>query len=60
MKVYGADGRLIKTQLFTGLYYDQMLPVDLSNASNGQFMLYFYNDEGGVLINKTTGIVISR
>jgi hypothetical protein len=60
MKVYGSDGRLIKTQLFTGLYYNQVLPVDLSNVSNGQYMLYFYNDEGGGLIKKTTGIVIAR
>jgi len=60
LKVYGSDGRLIKTQLFTGLYYDQVLPVDLSNASNGPYFLYFYNDEGGTLISKTSGIVIAR
>jgi hypothetical protein len=60
MKVYSSDGRLIKTQLFTGLYYNQVLPVDLSRASNGPYMLYFYNDEGGALIKRTSGIVIAR
>jgi hypothetical protein len=60
MKVYSSDGRLIKTQLFTGLYYNQVLPVDLSKASNGPYMLYFYNDEGGTLIKRTSGIVIAR
>ncbi|MGQ0738591.1 MAG: lysyl oxidase family protein [Bacteroidota bacterium] len=60
MKVYGSDGRLIKTQLFTGLFYNQVLPVDLSKESNGTYFLHFYNDEGGTLITKTSGIVIAR
>jgi hypothetical protein len=60
MKVYGSDGRLIKTQIYTGLFYDQVLPVDLSNVSNGSYFLYFYNDEGGNLIKKTVEIIIAR
>ncbi|MGH2553265.1 MAG: T9SS type A sorting domain-containing protein, partial [Chitinophagaceae bacterium] len=60
MKVYSSDGRLIKTQLFSGLNYGQVLPVNISNVSNGQYVLYFYNDEKGVLIKKTSGIIIAR
>jgi hypothetical protein len=60
MKVYGSDGRLIKTRLFTGLYYNQVLRADLSNASIGPYFLYFYNDEGGTWIKKTARIVIAR
>jgi Secretion system C-terminal sorting domain/Ig-like domain CHU_C associated/Lysyl oxidase len=60
MDIYGSDGRYLKSQQFTGLFYGIVLPVDLSNLPSGQYLLHFYNDEKGVLIKKTTGIIIAR
>ena len=60
MRVYASDGKLLKTQQFTGLLYNRIVPVDLSWLPNGVYHLFLYNDETGILVKKTVGIVISR
>ncbi|MEO7982717.1 MAG: M36 family metallopeptidase [Bacteroidota bacterium] len=60
IRVYASDGKLLKTQQFTGILYDRIIPVDLSGFPNGVYLLYLYNDEGGALFSKTVRIVISR
>ncbi len=60
LKVYNSDGQLIKTQSFTGLFYNTIFPVDLSKASSGLYHLFFYNNEGGTLMKRAFGIVINH
>jgi uncharacterized repeat protein (TIGR01451 family) len=60
VRVYASDGKLLKTQQLTGITYNSIVPVDLTRFPNGVYQLYLYNDENGVLINRTIGIVISR
>ncbi len=60
LKVYNSNGQLIKTQTFTGLLYNSIFSVDLSNEAGGLYNLFFYNEEGGTLIKRTAKIVIAR
>lgn len=60
MRVYASDGTLLKTQQITGIFYDRIIPIDLSRLPNGVYHLFLYNDETGSLIKKTIGVVISR
>ena len=60
VRLYASDGKLLKTQQLTGITYNSIVPVDLTRFPNGVYQLYLYNDENGVLINRTIGIVISR
>jgi hypothetical protein len=41
LKVYNSEGQLIRTQSFTGLLYNSIFPVDLSNAAGGLYELFF-------------------
>lgn len=60
LRVYASDGKLLKTEQLTGIFYNRIVPVDLSGFPNGVYQLLLYNDETGTLIKKTIGIVISR
>ncbi|MCY7310095.1 MAG: M36 family metallopeptidase [Chitinophagaceae bacterium] len=60
IRLYASDGKLLKTQQLTGITYNSIVPVDLTRFSNGVYQLYLYNDENGVFIDRTIGIVISR
>ena len=60
LRVYASDGKLLKTELLTGIFYNRVVPIDLSRFPNGVYQLLLFNDETGNLIKKTVGIVISR
>ena len=60
LRVYASDGKLLKTELLTGIFYNRVIPMDLSRFPNGVYQLLLFNDETGTLIKKTVGIVISR
>lgn len=60
MRVYASDGKLVNTQSFSGLYYDRVVPVDLSSLAAGVYQLFLYNDEGNTLVKRTFSIIIAR
>ena len=60
LRVYASDGKLLKTEQLTGIFYNRVVPIDLSRFPNGVYQLLLFNDETGTLIKKTVGIVISR
>lgn len=60
LRVYASDGRLVATQVLTGLAYDRIVPIDLSRLSGGVYQLFLYNDEGTQLVRNSYGLVIVR
>ena len=59
MRVYASDGKLVATRIFTGLYYNRVVPVNLAKLSSGVYHLFIYNNENG-LVKKTFSVVINR
>jgi hypothetical protein len=60
MRVFNSAGQLVRTETFSGLFYDKKQPVDLSLMAAGVYQLYLFNDENGQLVKKIVGIIISR
>ena len=60
LKVYSTEGRFIKDQVFTGLFFGTIMQVDLSRVQDGVYMLYLYNENGGQTVHKTFRIVIGH
>lgn len=59
LKVFAADGKLVKAQEFTGVGYGSVIPVDMAQMPSGTYQLYIYNDEGE-FIKKAVSIVVYR
>lgn len=59
LNVFAADGKLIKTQSFSGVGYGSVIPIDMSQVPSGTYQLYIYNDEGE-FIKKAVSIIIYR
>ena len=58
-RVFGTDGKLYNSQVFTGVGYGSIMPVDISRLPAGVYQLFLYNDEGG-FDKKAVSIVIYR
>lgn len=59
LKVFAADGKLVRAQDFSGVGYGSVIPVDMSQMPSGTYQLYIYNDEGE-FIKKAVSIIIYR
>lgn len=59
VKVFAADGKLVKAQTFTGVGYGSVMPVDISQMPSGTYEVYIYNDEDK-FISKAVSIVVYR
>jgi extracellular elastinolytic metalloproteinase len=59
LKVFATNGKLVRTQSFSGLVYGSIIPVDLSKMPSGTYQLYMYNDQNG-FISKGVSIIVYR
>lgn len=59
LKVFASDGKLVKTQEFSGVGYGSVIPIDLSKMPSGTYQLYMYNDQNG-FISKGVSIIVYR
>ncbi|MBI5858871.1 MAG: M36 family metallopeptidase [Sphingobacteriales bacterium] len=59
VKVYGSDGKLLRTYFFNGLSFGTVIPMNLTVLPNGVYHLYLYNEEHG-FIKRGQSIVIQR
>jgi len=59
LKVFAADGKLVKEQNVSGVGYGSVIPVDISQMPSGTYQLYIYNDEGK-FISKGVSIIVYR
>jgi hypothetical protein len=60
MRVYNAQGQLIKIQQFGGLVYGRVIPIDLTHLPGGTYMVKFYYDDGARSSDKTFKVLIAR
>ncbi|MEQ1675318.1 MAG: hypothetical protein ABL876_01375 [Chitinophagaceae bacterium] len=60
MKVYNGMGGMVRSEIFTGIGYGSIIPVDLSNVPSGTYHLFLYNDERGGVSKKGVSIVIYK
>jgi hypothetical protein len=58
-RVFGADGKMYMSQVFTGVGYGSVIPVDISRLASGVYQLFLYNDEGG-FDKKAVSLIIYR
>ncbi|MFM2338020.1 MAG: hypothetical protein RL115_1213 [Bacteroidota bacterium] len=58
-RVFGTDGRLYLSQVFTGVGYGSIIPIDISKLAAGTYQVFLYNDEGG-LDKKAVSIIVYR
>lgn len=59
VKAYASDGKMVASQMFTGLSYGSVIPVDLSKHPSGVYHLYIYNNDNG-FISKGVSLIIYR
>jgi uncharacterized repeat protein (TIGR01451 family) len=59
LKIFAADGKLIKEQSFSGLGYGSIIPVDIANSPSGTYQVYMYNNENG-FIKKAVSVIVYR
>ena len=60
MRVYNAQGQLLKVQQFGGLVYGRVIPIDLTHLPSGTYMVKFYYDDGARSSDKTFKVLIAR
>ncbi len=60
MYVYSTSGQLVKSQIFKGLTYGTVLPIDLTFLPSGTYMVKFFYDDGIRTSEKTFPVVIGR
>lgn len=60
MNVYSSSGQLVKTQIFNGLAYGRVVPIDLTFLPSGTYMVKFFYDDGIRTSEKTFPVVIGR
>ncbi len=60
MKMFNSDGRLMKSQMFSSVFYGSVLPVDLPGVPAGTYHLYLFNNEHGSFISKGVSIIIYK
>lgn len=60
MKVLTPTGQLVRTQVFSGLVYGRVIPVDLTNLPAGTYMVKLFYDAGNRTSEKTFPIIIVR
>ncbi|MGQ0740307.1 MAG: T9SS type A sorting domain-containing protein [Bacteroidota bacterium] len=60
MRVYNTAGQLLMTQVFNGLVYGRVVPIDLSHLPAGTYMVKFFYDDGIRTSEKTFPVIIQR
>jgi len=59
LKIFAADGKLLRTYSYSGLSYGSVIPVDLAQMPSGTYHLYLYNNDNG-FISKGASIILYR
>jgi len=57
--VYEYNGALVRTQELTGLSYNQIIPINLSNLAASVYLLRFIANDGTKTIEKSFKVVIA-
>ncbi len=60
MKVLTPTGQLVRTQVFSGLVYGRIIPVDLTYLPGGTYMVKLFYDAGNRSSEKTFPIIIVK
>jgi hypothetical protein len=60
MNVYNTIGQRVRTQVFNGLVYGRVVPIDLGDLPSGTYMVKFFYDDGIRTNEKTFPVVIQR
>jgi hypothetical protein len=60
MKVYTTGGQLVRTQIFTGLVFNRVIPINMTNLPGGTYLVSFYYDDGVRTSQKTFKVVVGR
>ncbi len=58
-RVFGTDGRMYLSQVFTGVGYGSIIPIDISKLASGTYQVFLYNDEGG-FDKKAVSIIVYK
>jgi hypothetical protein len=58
-RVFGTDGRMHMSQVFTGVGYGSIIPIDISKLASGTYQVFLYNDEGG-FDKKAVSIIVYK
>ncbi len=60
MRVYNTAGQLLMTQIFNGLVYGRVVPINMSHLPSGAYMVKFFYDDGIRTSEKTFPVIIQR
>lgn len=60
MKILTPTGQLVKTQVFSGLVYGRVIPVDASFLPSGTYMVKLFYDDGIRTSEKTFPLIIVK
>mgnify|MGYP002651368461 CR=1 FL=1 len=59
IRIFNANGQLVKSQDASGLRYGSVIPVSITNVATGVYQVYMYSDEQGGS-SKSVSILIQR
>jgi extracellular elastinolytic metalloproteinase len=60
LKVYTENGTYVYSNVYTGLRFASLIPVNLAKLQSGIYFLYLYNDANNQNVHKTFRIVIAH
>ena len=60
VRIYNNLGQLIRTQQIAGVFFGQVVQMDLTQLPNGTYHLLFSNDEKGETISRTISMAIYK
>jgi hypothetical protein len=60
VRIFNNLGQLIRTQQVAGVFFGQVIPMDLTQLPNGTYHLLFSNDERGETITRTITMAIYK
>lgn len=60
LRVYNNLGQLIRTQQIAGVFFGQVISMDMSQLPNGTYHLSFSNDERGATVTRTISVAIYK
>jgi hypothetical protein len=60
LRVYNNLGQLIRTQQVTGVFFGQVIAMDMTQLPNGTYHLMFSNDERGETVTRTISMAIYK
>jgi hypothetical protein len=60
VRIYNNLGQLIRTQQIAGVFFAQVVQMDLTQLPNGTYHLLISNDEKGETISRTISMAIYK